>query len=139
MEQVPQRHGMHPAVHEPPAVRDNTRRNGRQFQEPLRNDASSATAAMAATKQQWRGRTATHADVATAGKRDSHLPSAFNDYDCTAATAADAIPATSATATTVGKFWRCVPAGRRSTKWECMEALYLLLSREKSWAPTFDS
>ena len=79
---------MHPAVH--------------------RNDTTNATATMATTKQQRRGRTATHADVATAGERDSHLPAAADAGAHTAATAADAVATTSAT--TMGKFWQCVCA-----------------------------
>ena len=69
---------------------------------------------MAAAEQQRRGQTATHADVATAGKRGSHLSAAADDCACTAATAADAIlvPATSATTTAIGKLWQCVPAGQ---------------------------
>ena len=61
-----------------------------------------------ATKQQRRRRTATHTDVAAAGKRGSHLSAVADAATHTSATAADASPATSATA--MGKLWRCVRA-----------------------------
>ena len=98
---------MHPAVRRTPATRNNTGRNGRQSEEPLRNDAANAAATVAA-KQQQRRRIATHANVAAAGKRGSHLPAAAGANAHTAATAADAVSATPAT--TMGRFWRCVCA-----------------------------
>ena len=49
-----------------------------------------------------------HANAAAAGKRSSHLPAAADANAHAAATAADAVAATSAT--TMGKFWRCVCA-----------------------------
>ena len=67
---------------------------------------------MATAKQHRRGRTATHADMATAGERGSHLPTVANGYGRAAAAGANAAPTTSATATAIGKIWRCLPASR---------------------------
>ena len=96
MEQVTQRHGMNPTVRGPPTIRDKARRNGRQSEEPLRNVKPGATATVA-TEQQRHGRTATHANVATASERNSHLPATAATDARTAATATDAVAATSAT------------------------------------------
>ena len=118
----------------PPVIRDNTRRDGRQSEEPLRDDKPSATAAVATTtKQQQRGRTATHADVATAGERDSHLSATADANAHTTATAADAAPATSTTKIPLAE---CV---RPSTRCVCMEVPWHLLSRGTSWGRTIDS
>ena len=108
---------MYSTVRQPSAIRDNTRRDGRQSEEPLRNDAAIAAATVAAKQQQHR-RTATHADVAAAGKRDSHLSTTADANAHTAATAAGAVPAASATA--MGKFWRCVRARQPDGHvWRC--------------------
>ena len=96
---------------------------------------------MTTAEQQRRGRTATHADVATAGKRCSHLPATADGYGHAAAATADANPATSATATATanGKFWRCVHAGQPDGNVWNEWVMYILLSTGTSWAPTFDS
>ena len=67
---------------------------------------------MATAEQQRRERTATHADVATAGERCSYLLVAADGYVHAAVAAADVIPATSATATANVKFWWCVRASQ---------------------------
>ena len=66
---------------------------------------------MAAAEQQWRGRTATHANMATAGEHYSHLPAAA-DGDGHAALATDAVPTAAATSTANGKLWWCVCPGQ---------------------------
>ena len=65
---------------------------------------------MAAAEQQRRGRTATHADMTTAGARGGQHATTANGYGRTAAATAGHLPTTSAAAAAVGKFWRCVPA-----------------------------
>ena len=110
MEQVAQRHGILPPVHGPPALRNNKRWNGRQSEESPRDDGTNATTAVAAAEQHRRGRTATHADVATAGERGWHHATTANGYGRTAATATGHLPTTSAATAAMGKFWRYVPS-----------------------------